>query len=111
MCANKMVHPNCCTAANPAIMLCHTLDEDGRAYEKPPVWVCYVFDKKYEMMGTDECKFCPFCGQAVPEIQPRQKPPGKIAKITDGGYYCDTCGDRLNECECYPPEWNWEPVK
>jgi hypothetical protein len=56
-----------------------------------------------------EPKFCPFCGKDMPEIVLRFNPPEKIVTCSDGGYYCDTCSKRLNECQCYPPQWKWMP--
>ena len=56
-----------------------------------------------------EVKFCPHCATPVPEIKKRVTEE-KICVVTDGGYYCDTCKKRGNECECKSPEYAWEPV-
>jgi hypothetical protein len=55
-------------------------------------------------------KFCPYCGTTLPEIRPRAKPYKNVCKVTDGGYYCDTCEERLMGCKCHPPECAWEVV-
>jgi hypothetical protein len=46
---------------------------------------------------------CPFCFSTLPEVV-RNRRIKKIMKITDGGYYCDTCVERANCCECWMPE-------
>ena len=52
--------------------------------------------------------FCPFCATKIPEIVPAQPDPNKkYCQVTDGGYYCNTCKERLNACTCYPPEHLW----
>ena len=56
-----------------------------------------------------EPKYCPFCGEGMPEIVLRFDPPEKIATCSDGGYYCNTCNKRLSACQCYPPQWKWMP--
>jgi len=53
-------------------------------------------------------KFCPHCGKPMPEIQKRKVPLSPIANITDGGYHCDTCNERLQCCNCWPCEAHWE---
>jgi hypothetical protein len=52
---------------------------------------------------------CPFCGKPVPQIErkPDSRQPKKVQEITDGGYYCDTCNKRANECRCPPPWMQW----
>lgn len=50
---------------------------------------------------------CPFCGKKVPEVVKYSCPPPWIRIISDGGYYCDTCGERLMSCGCSPPETLW----
>lgn len=76
--------------------------------EVKPTW-------KVVSSGSDgdrsfEVKFCPFCGKKLPDIEPSGSTE-KICKITDGGYYCDTCGERLRVCECLPITANWKPVE
>lgn len=46
---------------------------------------------------------CPFCTAELPEVI-RNRRIKKVMKFSDGGYYCDTCGERLNCCECWMPE-------
>lgn len=55
-----------------------------------------------------EMKCCPFCGKKMPELE-KAFPPGPICKVTDGGYHCDTCGERLQDCQCYGAESCWKP--
>jgi hypothetical protein len=62
---------------------------------------------KKEVPGA---RFCPFCGALTPEMRLRAKPPPDLCVVTDGGYYCDTCGERLRSCRCLPPEAAFEEV-
>lgn len=59
--------------------------------------------------ATVEATFCPHCGQHVPEIIERPDVKVPICKVTDGGYYCATCEERLMGCECHPPEYKYQP--
>ena len=56
-------------------------------------------------------KFCPFCSTALPDIEMRKECPKNICVISDGGYYCDTCKERLHACECLPPDHRWKIIK
>lgn len=107
----------CCEEAkkHKAIEFCYT---DGMDYDAgiKPVWgVMGRIDIgtrwTTECRSRVEAKFCPFCAKPVPEIEPKPKDerPEKIQKITDGGYYCDTCGKRCNECVCAPCWQAWQP--
>lgn len=90
-------------------------DEDSfmaKMRSTPPSWRLYV--KSYVLRwntsreASEEVAFCPFCGSKVPEVQLRADPPAKICVITDGGYYCGTCEERLMCCRCDMPERLWE---
>ena len=82
-----------------------------KMYEKhPPLWVCGQWHTKFRCWGETKVKFCPHCSRPVPGII-RRKTTRKICSITDGGYYCDTCGERTIGCTCYPPEYAWKPGK
>jgi hypothetical protein len=54
-----------------------------------------------------EVDFCPHCGTPVPEIEPRVTDK-KISRYSDGGYYCDTCKERLSSCSCLPTIFCWQ---
>lgn len=125
-----LVTPRCCEQMlkTPCIYLAldNVYEEGGD--DNPPRWKMRAFTTwdnikagmdgeeqqriniKHELQETSvEAKACPFCGTPVPTIVPRDTTGKKICKITDGGYYCDTCNERLMACRCYPPEWNWQP--
>lgn len=67
-------------------------------------------DRGYEE-SKSPVKFCPYCGTKMPEIRLKDSPPVPIREITDGGYYCDTCEERLIGCGCWPTEAKFEVVK
>lgn len=54
---------------------------------------------------------CPFCSADLPELRLKARPPKRITTVIDGGYYCATCAERLNCCECAPPDRLWEVVR
>jgi len=53
-------------------------------------------------------KFCPHCGAKMPSIRRREEPMSPICEVVDGGYYCNTCDERLHGCKCWPCEAHWE---
>jgi hypothetical protein len=55
-------------------------------------------------------KFCPYCGTLLPEMRLKDPVPENVTRVLDGGYYCSTCHERLNECLCDPPSSAFEPV-
>lgn len=55
------------------------------------------------LMGGAGIKHCPFCGTKLPKVEVDTDPPQPLCVVTDGGYYCDTCKERLNACECNHP--------
>lgn len=64
--------------------------EEWRAPYVPPIAVC-----------------CPFCATPVPAVMLRPDPPERIRTITDGGYHCATCDERLDGCDCARPAELW----
>ena len=99
--------PTCCANAreHPCVFLADT--ENGTVYWFAPMHESIAMD----MLPTHRprASFCPYCGEALPKMRRRAVLPGKVCVITDGGYYCDTCGKRLNACKCLPPAAAWEP--
>jgi hypothetical protein len=86
--------------------------------ETPPRWFVAPTDTRHvkkgsgpydlEFIGPREAKFCPFCGKPVPPVRKKKKKFKRVARVTDGGYYCDTCRERLDGCRCVPPHFLWE---
>lgn len=80
-----------------------------KMYEKhQPQWVSGQWNSEHRCWGHVRVKFCPHCSRPLPEIE-RRETKRKIRSITDGGYYCDTCGERIMACNCYDPEYAWKP--
>jgi hypothetical protein len=52
--------------------------------------------------------YCPHCATKLPGFKKKENPPEKVYFCLDGGYYCETCNDRANECTCAPPISEWE---
>ncbi len=110
------VRPNCCqdvqSPDHVAVYLCEVTGHsaDGSEDPDPPEFRWVIMGKERNARCEDGwfsrtalAKHCPFCGQKLPELRIVDAP-GPVCTVTDGGYYCDTCGDRLDSCQCYPPE-------
>lgn len=67
-------------------------------------------DPEWHKRRPAEPKFCPYCATPIPKMRRMKNPPKDITVVTDGGYYCDTCQERLRCCMCLPPEAAFEPV-
>lgn len=75
--------------------------------ETPPAWQMTVMDQA-GITDVSTILSCPFCGADVPPIRVSSNPPKYVCLITDGGYYCSTCDERLNEYRCADPARLWE---
>jgi hypothetical protein len=120
--AHDVPRPPCCPAARlyPAVTFLLDHYESGDTDLVRGRWLASLHDglmrEESLFRGTleylterPEAKFCPYCGTAVPEMR-RVSPSTPVCRVTDGGYYCDTCKERLSSCTCLPPEAAWEPV-
>lgn len=112
MCKERFVTPLCCEAAKTrvAVYLHWKIGEDD-SFVPAPNWILRMAPMPLEYRNSPvpefRPKFCPFCGTSLPEVERNPKPRGKICTITDGGYYCDTCKERLMVCDCFSPEFAW----
>ncbi len=83
-----------------------------RMRETPPAWTIHAKTFVTRWEHSDEVSkvvaFCPFCGTKVPDVRLRTEGPEKICVVLDGGYRCNTCKERLVNCECSLPERLWE---
>ena len=118
----KFLHPECCEYSKSFIVLQGTYDwinvDEGRVIN-PPRWNIrggevdkdtFVRKMSENALGSDfyAIDFCPKCGVRLPEIKLKDVMPEPMREIIDGGYYCNTCKERLHACECYPYEAMWE---
>lgn len=102
--------PTCCDEAKKYPAVRFEVDILGA---DEPQWKAAGHSFNLREMGfpkSPAAKFCPFCGTSLPKMQRKENPPSPIATCTDGGYYCATCNERLNCCDCRLPESAWEPV-
>ena len=70
--------------------------------DAPPRFGVSVSDTWYAI------KFCPWCAAPMPEFEYAPQPNEHYMICTDGGYYCDECGERLDSCYCLPRECAWK---
>jgi hypothetical protein len=107
----RYVMPECCKAMIDTAAISLFLSEtfgDGDL-ETPPKWYVRVGDPESgDGFTIEEAFFCPFCAKPVPKIEKRQTD-RKICVVTDGGYYCKTCEERLNCCRCLNGSFHWQP--
>jgi len=115
--------PTCCKAAQmyPAVLFSQSVYE-GDSREKEGRWEAALSESMrrdmFRLHGIDQfdwfrnrpaAEFCPFCGEKLPKMRRKKTFPEMTCVVTDGGYYCDTCQQRLSQCRCYPSEHAWEP--
>jgi len=112
---NIIITPKCCEEIQKSQIVTLLFDSDaiydsdGQEDHKPK-WKGAGWAEELNGYRNIEIKFCPHCATPVPEIK-RRITEKKIARISDGGYSCDTCGaTRMHECDCYAPEYAWEPI-
>jgi hypothetical protein len=122
---NDIIYSNCCD--NPVAFLTHSYDElyAPDCKDVKPHWVVMSLLTHQEIDGgrvwhysfrdhaRRECTatYCPNCGKKLPDVVKKQNPPENITNVTDGGYYCATCKERLNACTCALPHMAWEIKK
>lgn len=54
--------------------------------------------------------FCPFCARPLPEFRRKENPPEPMCQPCDALLYCETCGERLQACDCHELAEAWEIV-
>ncbi len=92
--------------------------ETGDSAGVVPQWFIHDADSYYGIFTIDEkgtridwhsvpVSFCPYCGMKLPTPVKTTPLLSPIRKVTDGGYYCDTCGERLMCCHCWPELVGW----
>jgi len=115
-----MMGPKCCQYAKDYILLAY--DRDDEAEDTGYNLECYKLNKPYWLIrgvksdvysskfegAHQKISFCPSCGTKMPGIRLKAIQPKKVSIVTDGGYYCDTCGERLIACGCKQPSEMWE---
>jgi hypothetical protein len=118
-----MITPKCCKYAHDYIALYYDwyyAEEKDHFVKNKPFWVVrgtkmeeHEFahrcnDGHFPTNVEMKISFCPNCGEKMPDIRLKDKPPEKVMTIIDGGYYCATCDERLDSCKCARPEELWE---
>jgi hypothetical protein len=72
-----------------------------------PKWATRAPEKYHHRVWVT---YCPFCGEALPDIERRLELPKMIwTPAGDGDHYCATCGERNMGCGCLRPTWYWQP--
>jgi hypothetical protein len=111
--------PICCDYAKQLIMLTfetYYVKDKKYFYKNKPFWVVRTsFPINLQLLKDNkknrEIKYCPRCRQNLPDIRLKKDRLKKVMTIIDGGGdCCDTCNNRLIECECTRPENLWEII-
>lgn len=112
--------PTCCEAVRTHPAVVFTVDYgDGDSHKSEGRWYIAkhqelmhqrsAADPQYYRQPVPEPKFCPYCGTALPKMVRKNPIPKTVCQVTDGGYYCATCRERLNCCLCDPLSSAFEP--
>lgn len=116
--AMSVPRPKCCKEAQeyPAITFSVDYDKDpveGKWYISTNEHLCSRLSirNRFFYENRPAPKFCPYCGTPLPEMIRKDPVPENICVITDGGYYCDTCEERLSSCKCLAPSSAFEEKK
>lgn len=130
---NKFVSPNCCESARTFIQLRfaeYYVTDPNHFRKSKPFWTMAGMRRNDGECIWDTTALriyvCPFCGKKLPDVRLKQPPPDavidpievqsatytttKVMSMLDGGYRCNTCGERLHSCTCDPPETLWEII-
>lgn len=104
------VTPRCCDAVekHKAVFLVMPDSWFNGDTKTPPSWCIASKHPEYQSDTVTDVSHCPFCGQYLPKIIP-VIPERPVCTCTDGGYYCDTCHERLIACRCLQPNKAWGP--
>lgn len=78
---------------------------DGKWYPK-----ALKYEEFTDGQDCGDVFFCVACGTKLPDLQLKQSQAPTLCVVTDGGYYCDTCGERIQSCWCDPLESAYEVV-
>lgn len=107
----EIVTPDCCDMVKETKAVFLGLPKGFYGGEPgPPKWQIRSWNDQFQSVDYVEAQYCPHCAKPVPEII-SVNPPRPVCVCTDGGYYCDTCSERLNSCRCLRPEKAWGPKK
>lgn len=107
----QYVTPECCATVrrHATVFLYYPFDRRELVlFAGKPIWGVRAWSEEYQMVATVPAGACPHCAKAVPDVveRPVVEP---VCAVTDGGYRCATCGERLDVCDCLPPEARFRP--
>lgn len=112
-------HPTCCEAIQeyPILTFVALIGEDGnptdgrwRVRVDSSFWDDYNGGHYIDYIrGMPAPEYCPFCATKLPVMTLKKPLPPNLSRVSDGGYYCDNCKERLDGCICDPPSSAFEP--
>lgn len=105
--------PQCCESMRewPAVYMYLPWDEDHDRYGiENPEWRLVIPEHiplKDRYADRPAPTYCPYCGKKLPKFVKRtdELPQPMMAH---GPYYCETCGERNQDCTCHPHETIYE---
>lgn len=121
--ADAVVRPTCCESAvkYPPIQFsvdCYDVEDSNKDNGKWTITMNEYLMRHESTKSRDVVnyfenkpapKFCPYCATPLPKMVRKNPMPEGICRVTDGGYYCDTCKERLHACRCLPLSAAFEP--
>ena len=75
--------------------------------EEAPKWGIKTPQDDISCGKLVEINFCPFCAKKLPKLILNEQIKEPVCSCSDGGYYCNTCDQRLIACTCLPRECKW----
>jgi hypothetical protein len=108
----ELPHPQCCDQGRKYLFAFRLIDyhTDTVLNDGVPVWQLSFRDKwKNAQQRMEIVTFSPFCGETLPTLVKKAKPPSHICE--EGDYHCKQCGERLGPmgyCWCSYPESAFE---
>ncbi len=107
----KYVTPKCCEKVQNHLTVLLEVDYTQPVDKQNPHWVVRgMNDSQNAIEMYLPCDFCPHCGEPTPQIKLRETDED-ICVVTDGGYYCETCKQRVDSCKCEAPAYRFEPAE
>lgn len=100
---DELPRPICCEIGRSCIGVSNSFDSD-----ETPTWQIMTWKREQDWTQAVPVNFCPGCGGRLPPLRRKTNPPPHLMVVTDGGYYCDECGERGQSCPCSFPSAAWE---
>lgn len=83
-------------------------EENDKHGTENPEWRTQKLERVHDPWEAPPAKFCPYCGKRLPLFVKRDPKDVPKPLMAHGPHYCETCGERNQECTCHPHETIYE---